>query len=65
MVIVLGIVTVSILPRFRSRWQRFQEERAAFTVAQSLRAARSLAVTYSKPMAWMLDSASRRMWIAQ
>ena len=65
MAIVLSIVMVSVLPRFRARWQRFQEERAAFTVAQSLRAARSLAVTYSRPMAWVFESESRRMWIGE
>ena len=56
---------VSVLPRFRARWQRFQEERAAFTLAQSLRVARSLAVTYSRSMAWVLESDARRVWIGQ
>ena len=65
MAIVLGIVTVSVMPRFRSRWLRFQDERAAFTVAQFLRAARSLAVTESHPMAWILNEDSHRMWIAE
>jgi prepilin-type N-terminal cleavage/methylation domain-containing protein len=63
--IVLGVVTVSIMPRFQSRWQRLQEERSAFAVAQSLRAARSLAVSRSQPMAWVLDAEAGRMWIEQ
>ena len=65
MAIVLGIVMVSVLPSFHARWKRVQEERAAFAVAQSLRSARSVAVSRSQVMAWVLEAESRRTWIGQ
>ena len=65
MAIVLAVVTVSAMPRFRARWQRVQEERAAFSLAQSLRTARSLAAAHSRSTAWVWDAQARRMWIGQ
>ena len=61
----LGIVIVLILPQFRSSWSRLQMEQTAFELAQTLRAARVVAITESQPVEWVWESEGRRVWLGR
>ena len=58
--LTLGLLVGLAAPRLRQSWVSFQTERTAFNIAQSLRAARTLAVTESQPVDWLWDQASRQ-----
>jgi len=61
--LVLAVLLGGALPQFRQRWVGLQVERVAFELAQSLRAARALAVTQGTPVAWIWDPDDREVWL--
>lgn len=60
---VLAIVTVSAVPHLQRGWVSAQTERTAFQVAQSLRAARTLAITGARMVDWIWDGEGRRVCV--
>lgn len=61
---LLGVVLVAAAPNLRGIGRRLEAERAAFALAQTLRAARVLAVSQGRPIAWTWDPQARRAALA-
>ncbi|MBI3312400.1 MAG: GspH/FimT family pseudopilin [Candidatus Omnitrophica bacterium] len=61
--LLLGLLAVSALPRFEQEWSHLQAERMALSLAQMLRTARALAITQSRPIEWVWQSDTRRVWL--
>jgi len=61
--LVLGLLLASAPPRLQRGWARVQMERTAFELAQSLRTARTVAITQSQPVEWVWDSDARAVWL--
>jgi type II secretory pathway pseudopilin PulG len=57
--IALGILLVSTAPSFRRSFDKIKLEQAAFSIAQSLRCARSIAVSQSQALRWKWDKEKR------
>ena len=60
---VLAVVMVSAVPHLQRGWVSAQTERTAFQVAQSLRAARTLAITGTRMVDWIWDGEGRRVCV--
>ena len=58
--VVIGVLTASVLPRFRQHLAQFQTEQTAVQLAQMLRAARSLAVSRGEPIEWRWEADAHR-----
>lgn len=61
--LMLGVLTLAVAPRFQQEWSRLQAERTAVSLAQMLRTARTLAVAQSRPVQWVWQSDTRRVWL--
>ena len=59
--VALTILLVFSNPRMQGGWVRMHQERVAFQLAQTLRIARTLAVTQHQPIEWRWDSSTRRV----
>ncbi len=57
--LILGILMLAALPRMQHGWSHLQTERTAFQLAQSLRAARVLAIAQGVPVQWKWDADAR------
>jgi Tfp pilus assembly protein FimT len=58
---VLVVVTVSAVPHLQRGWVSALTERTAFQIAQSLRSARTLAITGTRMVDWMWDDEEQRI----
>lgn len=57
--LALGLLVTSAAPAFRQAWVGVQSEQAAVRLAQTLRAARVLAVAQARPVGWVWDAEPR------
>lgn len=59
--LVLGILLVAALPSIQRGWSTLQMERTTFVLAQTLRTARTLAITQGRPIDWIWDAQAREV----
>ena len=57
----LVILIATAVPNIQHGWAALQTERTAFTVAQTLRSARTLAIASSASVAWVWDAEARQV----
>lgn len=61
MTLTLVVLIATAVPNMQRGWGTLQTERTAFTVAQTLRAAHTLAVTQSRPTTWTWNAPAHQV----
>lgn len=59
--LTLVVLIATAVPNAQRGWETLQTERTAFTVAQMLRAAHTLAVTQSRPTTWTWNAQAHQV----
>ncbi len=61
--VTIGVLMVAAAPQVQRGWSSIRTEQAAFAIAQSLRAARVLAITNQRTSNWLWDREARQVCV--